>query len=240
MSECCRIIRDRAALIPLRRIFLLPIPTTRDNLTITGTETTLEELCLQISGGDGVAGYGIPEEIKKKLIYLGAKIYDGADDEDFLLQNADITAKGTVGYLLTEYDRDISDLKIGIVGYGRIGSCLLRYLLYLGSDVTVFTTRDSVARELCESGVSASVGVTDLSRQEVLLNTAPARLLADEEALEFMKRARIIDLASGKIFPESENLVKMASVPEKMYPTSAGKAYAERIIKYFSEEGRLC
>ncbi len=240
MKECCRLIDLWDETFSFRRLFLLPIPTTRDKKTITGTDTSLAELCEQMREGDAVAGYAFPENIKERLALYGASVYDGANDEELLLRNAEVTARGAVGYILTESRLDLTDMHIGIIGYGRIGSCLLRYLLYLGAVVTVYTTRESVARELCESGVNSTTALDGLSDTDILINTAPAKLLSDGAAREYMREGRVIDLASGKIFPDSENLVKLASVPEKFYPKTAGKIYAEQILKFLTAEGRVC
>ena len=239
IEECRRVICDREDELLFRRLFLLPIPTSRDKKTITGTDVPLSELVEKACFGDAVAGYGIPENIKEKLLFKGAEVYDGGEDEDFLFRNAEVTARGALGYILTENERDLTELSVGIIGYGRIGSCLLRYLLFLGASVTVYTTREAVAFELCESGVKASVSFDALLSQDILVNTDPRRQLSERCALDFMERARIIDLASGRVFPESKNLVKLSSIPEKMYPITAGRLYAEHIIEYLSGEGRV-
>ena len=240
LFECRRLIGERAGELPFARLFLLPIPTARDKKQITGTDTPLAELCEQVSFGDAVAGYAIPENIKEKLTARGVPVYDGEEDEDFLLRNAEVTARGAIGVILTDFKLDITDLNIGIIGYGRIGSCLLRYLLYLGASVTVYTTRVSVARELCESGVTASTSLEGIEALDLLINTAPARLLSEGEVRRFTEKGRIIDLASGKLFSDSESVLKLASVPEKFYPVSAGRIYAEHILKFLSEEGGVC
>lgn len=225
---------------PIRRLFLLPIPTSRDKKQITGTDVRLSDIASEAAAGDAFAGYDIPENIKEDLALRGALVYDGAFDEEFLLRNAELTARGTLGYILTKFDRDITDMRLGIVGYGRIGACLLRYLLYLGTSVTVYTTRSETALELCESGVDASTAFDGLGKLDILINTAPARLLSDREEGEFFSHGRVIDLASGRPFSESESVVKLSSVPEKFYPVSAGRIYAERIVEYLSFGGGIC
>jgi hypothetical protein len=238
--ECARIISEKLLCNPHRRAFILPIPSTRDKVHITGCETALSEMAEEAGCGDIVAGYGIPDKIKDILTSQGASVYDGCADEEFLALNAEVTARGTLGYLLCECDKDLPDLRIGIIGYGRIGSCLLRYLLFLGAQVTLFTRREEVAVELCEAGVMASTDIYDLCSQDIVINTAPARLFDEREAARLMKEVRVIELASGKNFPDSENLVRLPGIPEKMYPTSAGRIYAQQIVKHFSKETELC
>ena len=227
--ECERILRE--ANLPFSLVVLLPIPTTRDNKYITNTSTLLEEIKLLAKEGVLFAGYGIPMHLKASLLASGASVFDGAECEEFLLKNALISARGAVAALLTDTQRDITDMKLGIIGYGRIGREMCRILLFLGADVIVYTTRASVASDLCREGVRAEIisEDTDLSRLDTVINTAPARIIPDEK---IPPTVEIMDLASGNIFKPSERLTKLSSIPEKMYPITAGRLYAEAIIGY--------
>jgi hypothetical protein len=113
--------------------------------------------------------------------------------------------------------------------------------LFLGTDVIVYTTKADVARELCAEGVSARAFPWNISEDDLdlLVNTAPSRLLSAMEEKVLLAGTRVLDLASGKIFTESENLTKLASIPEAFYPVSAGRVYAERIIKFLDSEGMI-
>ncbi len=213
------------------RLLLLPIPTTRDKKYISGSDIPLNDLPAMLNEQTKVAGYAVPSGL-----FPEDRVYDASLDEDFLLENACLTAKGTLGYLLTHVDRDISELNIGVVGYGRIGKPLLRLLLLLGAKPIMLTTRRSVAIELSEMGIGARVldENTLLSDMDIIINTAPARLI-DEKKLS--DKTLIIDLASGKVFDPCERLVKLSSVPSEMYPVSAGRLYASGILKFLAREG---
>ena len=227
-KECERILSETSI---GRRLILLPIPTTRDKKYISGTDTLLSELPRMLDGDTVVAGYEIP-----KGLFPDNSVCDVSLDEEFLLENALLTAKGTVGYLLTHLDRDIADVSIGIVGYGRIGKQLLRALLLLGAEPTMLTTRRAVAMELSEMGISARelTEETEIADIEILVNTAPARLI---DAGRLHKDALIIDLASGSAFDPCDRLVKLLSIPAKMYPVSAGRIYASCIQRFLLREG---
>ena len=210
------------------RLVILPIPTTRDKKTINSTSLPLEEILSFVSDGTLVAGYGIPEEIGKKITDKGGVIYDCSFDEGFLVENANLTALGAVGRIMTTERLAIDSLSIGILGYGRIGKRLLELLLYLGAKATVFTGRESVALELCSAGVNSStVDRMDLSGLNILINTAPSPFPIDES--ELPRELVIIDLASGNYMEGITRVTKMPSVPEMMYPESAGRLYAEYI-----------
>lgn len=230
--ECERALLD--LLLPEGRLILLPIPTTRDNKYITGTDLTLDETLSMIDSKTVLVGYAIPE----KLLKSGAVVFDASLDEGFLMENAVLTANGTLGYILTHYDRDISELNIGVVGYGRIGRELLRLLLLMGSAPRLYTTRERVAVELGGMGVRAELpdATADLSDLDILVNTAPAEVF-DEKRLP--PELDIIDLASGNIFSPRERLIKLRSIPDSMYPKTAGEIYARHILDFLRREGRV-
>lgn len=233
MRECERLIREMCASYS-GMIILLPIPTTRDNIYISGTEKSISSLYPLFNSNTLLVGYNLPDFLVEKALLSGSRVFDAAKDEIFLAENAKISANGAMGYLLTNNSRDMADLRIGVVGYGRIGKEMVRLLLLFGADVTVYTGRKSVAVELGESCVGAVVlsEQSDFSRLDILINTAPARQI-DESRLP--DNLEIIDLASGNIFDSSDRLIKLASIPDVMYPHTAGRLYAEAIIRFLQE-----
>ncbi len=207
------------------RLILLPIPTTRDGIYISGG-VSIEELCGALLPGDDMVGYDLPVSLRDFAAGIGVRCYDAACDDAFVLANARLSARGALGYLLTHSERDAAELTVGVVGYGRIGAEMCRLLLLLGGRVVVLTRRRELAMELCESGINARIvgEGTELSDLDVLINTAPARQLDPEQIPESVQ---IIDLASGNIFAESDRVVRLMSLPERYYPLTAGRLYAE-------------
>lgn len=237
MRECQRLIESVTA--PLSgKLLLLPIPTTRDKIYITGSDMPLTGIKPHLSDGTILVGYNIPKELTDLAESQGCRVYDAVADERFLYENALISARGALGYILTNFPRDIADMRIGLVGYGRIGRALLRYLLALGNSPTLYTRRPEIAVELGSAGVRCSVLTeeTNLQGLDILINTAPARQI-DPDRLD--GKTQIIDLASGSIFPTSEKLTKLASIPDAMYPITAGRLYAEGILRFMEMEVSL-
>ena len=234
IRECERILRSRDLGSRVERLLLLPIPTTRDKKYITATDRPLGGILPLVDGKTLVVGYDIPPELFEGIKGAGGLVYDAARDEEFLIRNAVLTARGALGHLLTSFDRDISDMRIGIVGYGRIGSELLRLLLLFGCAVVVYTTRESVALELCEMGVGAAVisPKTDFSDLDILINTAPARQIESSALGE----VQVIELASGLNFDPSERVTKLGSIPDALYPITAGRLYAEGAVRFMENE----
>lgn len=237
LGVCVRAVEEwaKGGDAPCDTLIILPIPTTRDGLTVNGTGATMNEISGLARGGVAIAGYGIPSSVRKRAEELGAMVYDASLDEDFLLENARITAHGALGRILTEAERDLSDLSIGVIGYGRIGSALSELLLFLGASVRIFSGSEEKIMALASLGADVrSLDDGDFYGLDILVNTAPQRLISVAAEKELLGRGvRIIELASGKNFSSDEVCV-MSSIPDKMYPISSGRMYAKHIIKSLS------
>ena len=229
-KACIEYLRGLECARDIENIVLLPIPSTRDNRTVSNTNIYINEVLGEVERGTLVVGYSLPPDFADTVRAKGGYILDLFSDEDFLLENADLTALCTIGVLLTTAERSPRDLSVGVVGYGRIGKRLTNLLLYLGAKVRVFTTRENTRIDLCEYGVSTSPSESgaDLSGIDILINTAPAVIFAREDIPESL---RVIDLASGNSFPWRD-VERYPSVPAKMLPISAGKAWGRAIERF--------
>ncbi len=216
------------------KLILLPIPTSRDGVLITGTEMDFASVAGEAAPGTLAVGYNIPDGLADMLCERGAEIYDAGLDERFLCENADITARGALGRILCEFKKDVSEMKVALVGYGRIGQRLTRLLLFLGADVTVYTRREDTRMDLAEAGLRTEIlsGDNALSGFDLIVNTAPAKIMSDKKAERLCENTKIMDLASGKNFPSIPGVIKLASVPDSMYPVTAGRIYAKYIAEY--------
>jgi hypothetical protein len=71
----------------------------------------------------------------------------------------------------------------------------------------------------------------DFSGLDIIINTAPETLIPEETVGKLIDGgAHFIELASGKNYSD-ERVVRMASIPDKMYPLSAGRLYARSIAR---------
>ena len=226
----------------VKRTVLLPIPTTRDKVHLSGTDKLLCEVFSDVGKGDFVAGYGIKEEDKRAMRKRGAIVYDALDDEEFLCENAEQTAIGALGYILSTTDTAPHDTRFLIVGYGRIGSRLMRQLLFLGARVKVCTGRENTCILLGECGVDAHYvergAPVPLSDTDILINTAPADLSSSFKDGKLPSGLRVIELASGENFKGIEGVERLPGIPDKSYGKSAGSTYFSRIMNYVSEAAK--
>lgn len=233
-DACINYLRESECAKNVDQIILLPIPTTRDNCTIFNTKIYINDVLDMLEGEVFVSGYGLPDGFTEQARRRGALVVDLAEDESFLLENAELTAMCALGIFLGSTVISPRDLRLGIVGYGRIGKRLTNLFLYLGANVKVFTSRENMRLELCEFGVASvsSAKDADLGRLDILINTAPA-VIFDPKMIPH--GLRIIDLASGENFPGVPNVERYPSIPAKMFPRSAGRAWGKALERHLLE-----
>ena len=209
---------------------LFPIPTTRDGKTVCFAGVPIWDCLKELGDGELVVGYGIPEDIRTSLFRAGIRVADAALDEKFLVDNAELTALGTLGHILLEGGVAVSDLSIGIVGYGRIGSALVRLLLPLSAELTVYTGRESVRAELGGYGIrsESETDFAGIEELDILINTAPAPLLAGVQKPHGL---RVIDLASGDYLCAWSGVEKYPSLPSRLYPESSAKIWYQSVLR---------
>ena len=229
--------------LPFSHLVLLPVPTTKDKACISKTDIPLSDTLSNLRAGSVLVGYALPAEYKNTAEIRGAEVLDLCYDEDFQAENADLSALGALAYILSSEKRAPCDIRFGVVGYGRIGSRITRMLLFLGASVKVYTSKPSVSYALGECGL-ATVCVSgsgcrdyDFSEIQILINTAPKDMSEAFSGGKLPDGMRLIELASGDNFDGVEGVERLPSIPEKMYPESAGGAYA-RAVKRLILNGR--
>ncbi len=233
-DACIDYLRGAECARSVNKIVLLPIPTTKDKCTIFNTKVYIDEVLDGIYEGDVVSCYGLPENFSRFIEERGALAVDLSFDEEFLLENAELTALCALGIFLGSTRLSPREISVGIVGYGRIGKKLTSLFLFLGAKVRVFTSRESTRLELCEWGVASAVSAegADLSGLDLLINTAPAPIFKRESIPEGL---RIMELASGDNFDGIPGVEKYPSVPARMFPYSAGRAWGRAIERRLRE-----
>ena len=225
-------------------LVFLPVPTTRDKKHVANTDILLEDTLLSAERGSFVVGYGLPDSYVSMAERKECSVLDLSRDEEYLIENAYLTALGATGYILTTDGRSPSELSFGVVGYGRIGTALVRILLFLGARVRVFTSRHLTRIDLGEFGVESraadiSVGSYDFSGIDVLINTAPKDMSDKFPDRSPPPTLRVLELASGDNFSGVFGVEKLPALPEKMYPESAGRAYFSAVERFINSQSGI-
>lgn len=173
-------------------------------------------------------------------------VYDYASREDFAIPNAALTAEGTLEIILRGYEGSVLGADALVLGYGRIGKILSRYLHHLGAHVTVAARKLSDRSFVVLNGYEA----TDYSELElksgdfdIVINTVPAPVLNAAVISRMKDDVFIIDLASSPggtdfAYAKARGLtaIHALSLPAKTAPKAAGEIIKDTIFQIIKEE----
>lgn len=171
----------------------------------------------------------------------GRKTLDLLQDEQYLAENAAITADCAVRIAGKSLPVVFDRCPFLIIGWGRIGKCLAFKLKALGADVTVAARKEydraaivSLGFRAVDTGKLHSV----LPRCRVIFNTAPSPILTAEQAASCHDSCVKIDLASKQgIF--GEDVIWARGLPNKIAPESSGALIARTILRLIAEKEAL-
>ncbi len=219
-------------------ITILPIPFTTDGVHLNKSDMKIEALYDRVAPGGLYIGYDLPRELSELIEKNGGVIIDVSKSESFLLKNAALTADGALGYILTHFNKAPRDMKIAIIGLGRIGNELLKLLLFMRSRVCVFTRTPTKGLMLAENTVDTrlvSYKDPDKVRHgflgfDIVVNTAPQRLIGQSDLAD-LSGVSVIELASGENMPKELKHVRLMSIPATMYSDSGGRVYYEAAME---------
>ncbi len=175
---------------------------------------------------------------------ITAPVCDYAAREEFAVRNAVLTAEGAVALLINEYEDSVSGAKALVIGYGRIGKVLSRYLQSLGAEVTVAARKPSDRAWIEAVGMAAdNYSYKELSSYQIVFNTVPAPVL-DAACIDRLRDdVMLIDLASapgGVDFDRAGErgltCIHALGLPGKSAPKAAGRIIKDTIIHIIKEE----
>lgn len=165
--------------------------------------------------------------------------------EEFILQNALITAEGAVQIALEKSGRILNNSKCLVTGYGRIGKILSKMLKNLGAQVFIYTKNldDTSWAKINNYEVINIKKLTEKVNFDFVFNTVP-EIILDQNNLNLIKiSSLILDLASepggvDKLVCEKLGikLVRALGIPGKIFPESAGEVLVKTVYKIISEE----
>lgn len=162
----------------------------------------------------------------------GYRKIDLLQDEDYLAQNAAITAHCAVKQILNLLPVTLEYCPVFILGWGRIGKCLAQLLRQMGADVAVYARKATDRAMLSALGYDAvdAFHPALLQQYRVICNTAPTMLLTQEH-LRFCDPSCLkIDLASEKGIA-GDDVIWARGLPGKDAPESSGLLIAETVLR---------
>lgn len=152
--------------------------------------------------------------------------------EQYLSENAAITADCALRLLGDRLPVAFRECPILVIGWGRIGKCLASMLKALDAEVSVAARKPSDLGMLTALGYDAvALEKIDPYSYRAIINTAPAEVLAQGGEEACVK----IDLAS-RLGMAGENVLWARGLPGKMLPEESGACIARAVLRHLEGE----
>lgn len=167
----------------------------------------------------------------------GFRTVDFLQNEEYLLENAVITAQCTIPIAESLLNAPWEAVPVLIIGWGRIGKALAAMLKDKGCIVTVASGTQQHRFAAEEQGFSAidSHNLTDaLPTMRLIVNTAPAKVLSKED-VSLCPDSVKIDLASVKGI-EGDDVHWARALPGRYAPERSGFLIAKTFLHLQKEE----
>lgn len=160
--------------------------------------------------------------------------YDTIDllkDAVYLEENAAITARCALPLI----GKELKDLPVLVLGWGRIGKRLGVYLADAGAKVTIAVRKESdvdMIQALGYEGIFLHQAASVLPRFGAVLNTIPAMVLP---AFQCRPDCVLLELASRPGMA-GNNIIRASGLPGKYAPRESGELIARRLLAILKEE----
>lgn len=213
---------------------ILPIPVTRNNNFILGTNVDLNNFFLNLP--DNCTVFCGCKYLLDKNIIKNRKIFDYSDNEMFLLENAKLTAYGALKIILEKVNKPFDDIKILISGFGRIGKILSNFLVKLNMKVYVFGHSDEDIFWAENIGARYLHNLKNLDF-DFIVNTAPNMIFSNKVIENIKSDPIFIELASKPGIDKKEcqnrnfEYISALGIPGKLFPKYSSQIIKESIYK---------
>ena len=152
-------------------------------------------------------------------------------DPFYLAENAAITARCAMKLI----GKDLQDLSVLVLGWGRIGKCLGKFLAEAGAEVTIAARKEAdvaMVRALGYGGIFLHEASPLLAQFDAVINTIPAMVLS---ASGCRKDCVLLELASQPGMT-GDNIIDGRGLPGKYAPEESGRLIARTILRLCEEE----
>ena len=155
---------------------------------------------------------------------------DFLQDPYYLADNAAITADCTLRILKKQFHLELTDKRVLVIGWGRIGKCLCPILRSEGADVSVAARKVhdlAMIQALGCSSLPISAAASETERFDVILNTVPVLLfpqIKTKDGCVALELASKPGMTGGKIYDAR-------GLPGKLAPMRSGKLIAKTFLR---------
>lgn len=256
--EVCCLGMDKAALPSgVRRVSapesadaaVFPLPAEKAQGMLNAPFASEPRTALGVLGDTGetplILGGKLSTKFRETALERGQRVFDCMQRPEFTAGNAAITAEGAVSRLMEASDKAIQDMKVLVIGWGRIGKLLLQKLRGLNADACLMSKNPearSLASAMGYEALAPNCGRALMSSFDAVINTAPAQVLGELSALR--DSCILMELAStpGGIDPQAAcdrgmRYIAAPGLPGKYAPVSAARLIYGAVTNIFKECG---
>lgn len=192
-----------------------------------------------------VIGGKLGAKFKETAISNGQRVFDIMQRPEFTAGNAAVTAEGALSRLMNASDKAVQDMRVLVIGWGRIGKLLLQKLRGLGTRPCLMS-KNPEARALAGAmgyeALAPDCGNALMSSFDAVINTAPAPVLGELSALR--DSCILLELASTpggfdaqKALERGMEYIAAPGLPGKYAPVSAAELIFGAVNNIFKECG---
>ena len=181
------------------------------------------------------------DDLPEGVVIVGGNLHclpgyatiDLLKDTQYLAENAAITARCAIGLI----GKELQDLPVLILGWGRIGKCLGKFLGDAGAKVTIAARRGAdvaMISALGYEGIYIDQAASLLPKFGAVLNTVPAMVLP---AVNCAPDCVLLELASRPGMA-GKHIVRASGLPGRYAAKESGKLIARRLLAILKEDGK--
>lgn len=222
---------------------ILPLPFSSDNVTLrtplSKSIIYLEDIVL--CQPKNIFGGMLSAKFRERLQAANIPYFDYYESEALTVKNAMLTAEAAISIAVAKTDFSIFGSKSLIIGYGRIGKLLAKYLKSLGSETTATSRADGTLAVIETDGLNA-INTSDIlslaHNFDFVFNTVPAPIIDRKFFSTLKKNCYVADLATGAgsdFNAATEyhiNAEILPGLPGKFFPKTAGELIGQEIINH--------
>lgn len=172
---------------------------------------------------------------------MNRKLIEVMEIDAVAVPNGYLTAEGALYLAMTRFPMSISELKVAVLGYGRVGRATAKLFQAVNAKVVVFSRNKKEMNEGRKSNIDIRFynGICSIfPKIDLIINTVPARII-DEHKMDYMRKdVLVIDLAAAPGGIDSDEarekgieVLNAPGIPGKYAPVSAGNILADFYLK---------